>query len=847
VVVWTLTDCSIYDGVTLGSYGVGLVQGESVVLRGLMVCLGRYTNEIQYWDPSKSNSADPEDKSSKLTDLKPQEQNQTALRLRTTGAPIELCNQLAKEFVSFDKALSALLSLNDSDSWPDTMESSIDAPIVEVIICESPEDVEDGYTKVPVLKDGVDISDSFLLENHKILCYKQHLSATPPGNVIVGVSLGGPDESHKEDVDAGNYFKGSETACKVWVSKISRSKLGNRQPLTKIVIVTGDNEESIAIPTGFDIVCLNGKPVNVGNAGEFLFICTSKTSKLLGYPITPLVYSKVAVSEHGLIDMLDSSSSDMNNERLKKVDEEIQLYSQFSLIELHNHIKNLDKIGNNLAMKAFLLQIIQSHPSTLPYLLCKKSENFSIIYTLLKENLHVLESTIKKVINTSLGEEMCKILLHETIFQVILASSCAAPAGKLAELLIESAHPYENNMRHDQVITIPGAAGLRIEFDSQCLTESGCDILRFYKQPNHMGQISENSGRNFADFEVEGDSLHLYFYSDSSCVEWGYKFRVIPIESAPRSSIDPLLKRLSVDQAFWILEKVVLGYKELPFSLKRFTLKEVVNPLTIFLHTCKETFKQEKVLKINDLKRKKKKDLETDLKKDDKRFEDKKLQEKNQSELTSLYLTQANSSDLPASGAGKIICGKCGMAGHMKTNRKKCPMYAAESPENFRAEKEGMVKMEGSKIKLSIDKIQQAAEKKKEEHFYGDYSRPKTISARRRRQIEENPYEDIAFKLIRFDDTKLFINPVKKETYPDYYNYIQTPMDLTAINAKAKRGGYTSAQSFIEDLDLIVYNSTLYNGATHDVTHQSITIQQEGLRLLKEKELLIDLPQYSND
>lgn len=256
---------------------------------------------------------------------------------------------------------------------------------------------------------------------------------------------------------------------------------------------------------------------------------------------------------------------------------------------------------------------------------------------------------------------------------------------------------------------------------------------------------------------------------------------------------------------------------------------------------------KEKVLKINDLKRKKKKDLDVDLKKDEKRFEDKKPQEKNNSELASLYLTQANSSELPTSGAGKIICGKCGMAGHMKTNRKKCPMYAAESPENFRAEKEGMVKMEGSKIKLSIDKIQQAAEKKKEEHFYGDYSRPKTISARRRRQIEENPYEDIAFKLIRFDDTKLFINPVKKETYPDYYNYIQTPMDLTAMNAKAKRGGYISAQSFIEDLDLIVYNSTLYNGATHDVTHQSITIQQEGLRLLKEKELLIDLPEYSND
>jgi hypothetical protein len=596
---YSLSEPSIYDGVSLADFGVGLEQGESVVLRGLMVCLGRFTTDAQYWDIGKVNSGEIEGKSAKLADLKPQEQNQTALRLRTTGAPTDLCSDLAKEHVSLDKALSSLLSDYDSSSWADNMETSVDAPITEVIMCESSEDIEEGYIKVPILKDGVDISESFSLDNRKIICYKQHLSPSPPGNVITAVLLKGPDESHKEDTDIGNMAKSAEgEVLKVWVTKVSRSKLGTRQPLTKIIIVTGTDENSISIPTGFEIVCLAGNPVNIGNPGEFAFVCTSKTSKLLGYPITPLIYSKVAVSEHGLVDALDSSSSDMNNERLKKVDEEIQVFSQYSIIELHNHVKNLDKIASNLAMKTFLLQIIQSHPTTLPHLLCKKPDNFAIIFALLKENLSVLESTIKKVISTSIGQNMCKILLHECIFQVILASSCAAPTGKLAEQLIESTHPYENNMRHDQVISIPGAAGLRIEFDSQCHTETGCDILRFYKQPNHMAQISENTGRSFSDFEVEGDTIHLYFYSDSSCVEWGYKFRVIPIESAPRNSIDPLLKRMSIEHAFWILEKVVLGFKELPFNLQRFNKKEMVNPLVIYLHTCKETYKQERVLKI---------------------------------------------------------------------------------------------------------------------------------------------------------------------------------------------------------------------------------------------------------
>ena len=247
---------------------------------------------------------------------------------------------------------------------------------------------------------------------------------------------------------------------------------------------------------------------------------------------------------------------------------------------------------------------------------------------------------------------------------------------------------------------------------------------------------------------------------------------------------------------------------------------------------------KEKVLRNKDASRKKKKE-ENDPKKDEK-IQDTKKQEK----TTEMNFTN---SEPPTSGAGKIICGKCGMAGHMKTNRKKCPLYSSEVPESSKVEKEGMVKTEGSKIKLSIDKIQQANEKKKEELLFADYNRPKQIPIRRRRQIEENPYENIAFQLKKFDDTRIFINPVKKETYPDYYNIVKEPMDLSTMESKAKRGGYSSAESFIRDLDLMVNNSTIYNGPVHDVTTQSIAIKEEGLRLLKEKELLVDLPDMMQD
>jgi hypothetical protein len=110
-------------------------------------------------------------------------------------------------------------------------------------------------------------------------------------------------------------------------------------------------------------------------------------------------------------------------------------------------------------------------------------------------------------------------------------------------------------MRYDETIHVPGAARLTFEFDQQCHTESGCDILRFYRYPEHVEQLYEHSGRNFPPLEVDGDTVYLYFYTDSSCTEWGYKFRVIPTMKSADTT-DPLSKKACIDNAMWILEMV---------------------------------------------------------------------------------------------------------------------------------------------------------------------------------------------------------------------------------------------------------------------------------------------------
>lgn len=111
-------------------------------------------------------------------------------------------------------------------------------------------------------------------------------------------------------------------------------------------------------------------------------------------------------------------------------------------------------------------------------------------------------------------------------------------------------------MRHEEVITIPGALCLRIEFDPQTFTESGCDELHFYREEGRNDELRCFSGRRFKNFEIMGDTVYLYFYSDSSCVEWGYKFTVIP-EMPPKAKGKLKLNfEADPEYALWVLQNI---------------------------------------------------------------------------------------------------------------------------------------------------------------------------------------------------------------------------------------------------------------------------------------------------
>jgi hypothetical protein len=113
-----------------------------------------------------------------------------------------------------------------------------------------------------------------------------------------------------------------------------------------------------------------------------------------------------------------------------------------------------------------------------------------------------------------------------------------------------------------------------------------------------------------------------------------------------------------------------------------------------------------------------------------------------------------------------------------------------------------------------------------------------TLVSRKRRDTPEKLFneliEDIIDSCIKFDLTKIFHQPVKKKEYPDYYDIIKNTIDLGSMKNKTKRNEYKTISQFTDDLDLMVRNSSIYNGESHDVTLQGQKIRTHALNKLSE-------------
>ncbi|XP_046667690.1 transcription initiation factor TFIID subunit 1 [Homalodisca vitripennis] len=206
----------------------------------------------------------------------------------------------------------------------------------------------------------------------------------------------------------------------------------------------------------------------------------------------------------------------------------------------------------------------------------------------------------------------------------------------------------------------------------------------------------------------------------------------------------------------------------------------------------------------------------------------------------------------------KLKCGACGNVGHMRTN-KACPLYQGSShnpplnvamteeqeeeiEKQLNADDEDLVNIDGTKVKLSSKLLKHAEEikrrslllkvpkdavnsrkrRKPPNELHCDYLKRQQRPANRRRTdpviVLSTILETILNEMRDLPDVQPFLFPVNAKVVPDYYKIVQRPMDLQTIRENLRQKKYQSREEFLTDVNQIVENSTIYNGAKSSLT-----------------------------
>lgn len=111
-----------------------------------------------------------------------------------------------------------------------------------------------------------------------------------------------------------------------------------------------------------------------------------------------------------------------------------------------------------------------------------------------------------------------------------------APSRRnVTELVIETPHPYQDNMDLVYEAIIPGATELTLEFDPLCATETNCDWLQLYLRANKEMPLRDRLTGGVGSWptkdpiKIQGDRAFFHFHSDGSRTDWGFKCLVTAV------------------------------------------------------------------------------------------------------------------------------------------------------------------------------------------------------------------------------------------------------------------------------------------------------------------------------
>jgi len=144
-------------------------------------------------------------------------------------------------------------------------------------------------------------------------------------------------------------------------------------------------------------------------------------------------------------------------------------------------------------------------------------------------------------------------LVKEVSSYALASAPCIPVEPAKKEKVFESKHPYDNNTKQTFEVSFRGAVKLTIEFDPQSRTETGCDYLVLYKDRSKRERwgLDKYSGREQwpgcggrPPLEIPANSFVVYWYTDGSNNDWGWRFTVtatmaqIDASTAPVSQLE---------------------------------------------------------------------------------------------------------------------------------------------------------------------------------------------------------------------------------------------------------------------------------------------------------------------
>ena len=504
-----ISSASVYNGVNIGDFGIYLEEGEIAELLSFDLHIGKYEAKIdQKFDRPKMLQG-----GERYIKCKPKGKPTERCRLKILGFNDEEINEAMTSAADFSSRIEYTLK-NFGQRDLSFSNLSLDHEVIlDILLVEKDLDIPKGYKRIPVYENGEFID--FLCPGQRIAIVKKEIYKA--GKIFSGFSLleAGPEYEKIGELSLNIEGENADWSTQMF-AKLILPKPGEAR-IRDIIYFKTTSVNSVLLPHGYKfIIDKEGKVINVAPKNEknyYLFMAILTDDTLMDSYVIPYHLTKIDSGSFGMINKFENDN--------KSKSENLKEYDDKSPVELSIILHEFENARTQFAVKSLFINLAKKSEKVFIQIL--EEGNLRSILKILKDDLKELSSVFESIFKNPDAKNIRKKVVTEILREILscIVGEDIGGSRILKPITIESNHPYDNNMDVDQVISIPGASSLKIIFDPQCHTESGCDPLRFYEQSSRTGELRNISGQGetiWTPFDVPGDTVHLYFHSDSSVV-----------------------------------------------------------------------------------------------------------------------------------------------------------------------------------------------------------------------------------------------------------------------------------------------------------------------------------------